>query len=79
MFAHPREVGTSLRFPVKQVIQQGQRHLLRGATIGMDVKQITVGERERKSLLEIEIQEPQQVFVFMKMKAVAYSLCFFKK
>ena len=41
MLAHAREVRGSLGVPVKQVVQQGESHLLCRATVGMDVQQVT--------------------------------------
>lgn len=37
VLAHARQVGGSLSIPVKQVVQQGQPHLLRGPAVGVDV------------------------------------------
>ena len=41
MFAHARQVGCCLCVAIKQIIQQGQGHLLWCAAVGMHMQQVT--------------------------------------
>ncbi len=51
MFAHARQIGIGLRFAIKQIIKQSQRHLLSSAAIGMNMQKVT--DKENNNMINL--------------------------